>query len=118
MMNKNDIKEMEKKLIDAKNDLITKTTKTKEREDEYLNNTVGDDVDKACDSFEREILFELTDNERVKLDDINNALEKIKQGKYGICEKCKKPIDLKRLKLKSYARFCIECQSEMEKTQP
>jgi len=55
-----------------------------------------------------------------KLRNINLALEKIKKaakgeprqrwGKYGICEKCQKPIILKRLLISPEVRFCIKCQ--------
>lgn len=117
-MNKRESKEMKEQLLKMKKELLQTTKKTKEMEKEYLNNTVGDDVDKASDSSQREILFELTDSERLTIDDINNALQKIGQGKYGICESCKKKIGLKRLKIKPYARFCIECQSKMEGPQP
>ena len=44
------------------------------------------------------------------LRDINLALEKIKKGTYGICEKCKKPISQARLKVYPQARYCKNCQ--------
>jgi RNA polymerase-binding transcription factor DksA len=44
------------------------------------------------------------------LKDINLALEKLKKGKYGICEKCKKPISQARLKVYPQARYCKKCQ--------
>jgi DnaK suppressor protein len=45
-----------------------------------------------------------------KLGDINLALEKIKKGQYGICEKCKKPISLARLRAYPEARTCQKCK--------
>ncbi|MBA7626864.1 RNA polymerase-binding transcription factor DksA [subsurface metagenome] len=45
-----------------------------------------------------------------RLRDINLALNKIKQGKYGKCEKCNKKIDKKRLKVYPAARTCMKCQ--------
>ncbi|MEA3293323.1 MAG: TraR/DksA C4-type zinc finger protein [Patescibacteria group bacterium] len=45
-----------------------------------------------------------------KLKDISIALQKIKNNKYGKCEKCKKPISEKRLKTLPEARFCIKCE--------
>lgn len=45
-----------------------------------------------------------------KLRDINLALKKIKQRKYGICEKCQKPISQARLKVLPAARICSKCQ--------
>lgn len=46
----------------------------------------------------------------VKLRDVILALNKIKRNQYGLCEKCKKPIDVERLKVCPEARFCMECQ--------
>lgn len=47
------------------------------------------------------------------LDDINNALTKIKNGSYGICESCHKNIDEARLEVVPYTRTCIECSEEL-----
>jgi len=47
----------------------------------------------------------------LKLRDIDSALEKIKKGKYGICEKCGKEIDIERLKTIPEARFCLKCKA-------
>jgi len=44
-----------------------------------------------------------------RLRDINLALEKIKKGKYGNCEKCNKKIDKNRLEVCPEARFCLKC---------
>jgi DnaK suppressor protein len=46
----------------------------------------------------------------VKLKNINLALEKIKKGNYGICEKCKKEIEIDRLEAIPEARFCKKCK--------
>jgi len=48
----------------------------------------------------------------IKLRNIDFALRKIEKGKYGICEKCKKPVNLKRLEICPEARFCIDCQKK------
>ncbi|KPJ55031.1 hypothetical protein AMJ47_01895 [Parcubacteria bacterium DG_72] len=46
----------------------------------------------------------------LRLQDIDLALGKIKKGKYGKCEKCKKDINIERLKVFPEARFCIKCE--------
>jgi DnaK suppressor protein len=48
----------------------------------------------------------------LKLSDVNRALEKIKKGNYGICERCKKEIPLERLEVIPEARYCINCQKK------
>ena len=46
----------------------------------------------------------------LRLQDVNLALKRIEKGEYGLCEKCKKSIDMKRLKVFPEARFCIKCE--------
>jgi RNA polymerase-binding protein DksA len=48
---------------------------------------------------------------RETLGDIDNALEKIDAGTYGICERCGSPIGEDRLEAMPAARLCIECAS-------
>jgi len=46
----------------------------------------------------------------IELKKVKESLEKIKKGKYGLCEKCKKPISQGRLKAYPRAKYCIKCQ--------
>ena len=74
----------------------------------------GDSVDQASLSIEKELLFELSDNERLTLDQVEAALRKIEKGNYGLCESCQKPISKPRLEALPFARYCINCQSSAE----
>lgn len=76
----------------------------------------GDSIDQATRSLDKEILFELSDNERQILRDIEAALRKIDKNTYGLCEHCKKRIEKKRIKALPSARYCITCQSGTERT--
>ncbi|MFH1582606.1 MAG: TraR/DksA C4-type zinc finger protein, partial [bacterium] len=68
-------------------------------------------LEKAADEVEEySTLLSLEHNLELRLKDINLALEKIKEGKYGKCEKCGKPIDENRLKIHPEARFCLKCE--------
>ncbi|TLD96752.1 RNA polymerase-binding protein DksA [Helicobacter jaachi] len=49
--------------------------------------------------------------------EICNALQKIKDGIFGICEMCDDQIDVERLKVKPHAKFCINCRELFEKMQ-
>lgn len=75
---------------------------------------VGDEADQATQSTERELLFELSDNERNSLDSVEAALRKIGTGVYGLCESCRKKISAPRLKAIPQARYCIECQAKFD----
>ncbi|OGS13428.1 MAG: hypothetical protein A2234_10020 [Elusimicrobia bacterium RIFOXYA2_FULL_58_8] len=74
----------------------------------------GDSIDQATRSLDKEILFELSDNERKMLGNIEAALRKMENGTYGACEHCKSAIDKKRIKALPSARYCITCQSGTE----
>jgi DnaK suppressor protein len=48
------------------------------------------------------------------LRDINNALERIEKGTYGICKYCKKPIGKKRMLARPVASACVECKTKLQ----
>jgi DnaK suppressor protein len=74
----------------------------------------GDSVDQASQSIEKELMFELSDNERVTLDMIEAAIRKIDTGNYGRCEATQRPISRARLEAIPYARYSIEYQNQLE----
>lgn len=78
------------------------------------DNEVGDPIDDASKSLDKEILFELSGNAHKTLDQIEAALRKIDKGIYGICEYCRQPIPKKRIKALPFARYCINCQHTTE----
>lgn len=82
---------------------------------ELRGQTSGDVVDAALDSAQDEISSQLAEVESRELANIENALEQMRNGNYGICEGCDEPISLIRLQALPYAVMCIECQREAEK---
>ncbi|MCD4694498.1 TraR/DksA C4-type zinc finger protein [bacterium] len=46
--------------------------------------------------------------------DIDNALERIKKGEYGICKYCGEPIEEKRLLARPVASACVECKTKLQ----
>ena len=72
-------------------------------------------ADMGTDNFDREFNLGLASTEQQTLNTIDNALRKIDDREYGICEECTKMIPLKRLTAMPYARLCIKCQELEEK---
>ncbi len=69
-------------------------------------------LEKAADEVEEySTLLSIEYNLEIRLRDINSALEKIKKGKYGICEKCGKEVPVERLKIYPEAKLCLKCES-------
>ena len=74
-----------------------------------------DFADRANNSYNRELMFSLSDNERQMLLYIEDAYQRLEEGSYGTCIHCTQPIGLPRLKALPWARYCIACQELEEK---
>jgi len=72
-------------------------------------------ADQATDNFDTEFNLDLASNEQRFLNEIDEALKRIEEGIFGICQECNKAITMKRLKAAPYARYCIKCQEDIEK---
>jgi DnaK suppressor protein len=77
----------------------------------------GDIYDQASSERDRELDLLLGDRERQKLRSIDEALDRIDEGEYGICEECEEEIPLGRLKVLPFARYCVRCKADIEKIQ-
>ncbi|MEW6101435.1 MAG: TraR/DksA family transcriptional regulator [Candidatus Omnitrophota bacterium] len=72
-------------------------------------------ADVATDNYDREFSLGLASSERKVLYEFDDALKKIDEGTFGICEDCKGLIAKTRLKAVPYARLCVKCQERREK---
>ena len=71
----------------------------------------GSNLEEEADEVEEyENLLPIERSLENRLNDIDLALEKIKKGNYGKCEKCKSEISIARLKVAPEARFCMKCK--------
>lgn len=113
-MKKNDREFFRKKLLAMREDILNKAKKLKE--DSYNLGTDGiqDMADAASNTYTADILMSISDNDLTSLKDIDNALDRIAKGTYGICEECEEKISEKRLEAKPVARYCINCKRQME----
>jgi DnaK suppressor protein len=97
-------------LVGMRDDILK--TVRKQQVDEGVDN--GDSVDQASQSIEKELLFELSDNERNTLDMIEAAIRKLDNGTYGLCEATQRAIGRQRLEAIPYCRYSIEYQNQLE----
>ena len=73
-------------------------------------------ADQATDLYDREFLLELAEGERDMLYALDEAIKRIDEGSYGVCETCGCAITKQRLKAMPQAKNCIECQEQEEKS--
>ncbi|MEY2561040.1 MAG: DnaK suppressor protein, partial [Verrucomicrobiota bacterium] len=72
-------------------------------------------ADAGSDAYDRDFALSLLSQEQDALYEIDQALKRIELGTYGICEMSGKPISHARLEAIPFARFTVECQSQLEK---
>ena len=73
-----------------------------------------DIADKASNSYTKEFLFSLSNSERTMLQQIDEALERIAGGRFGVCVACEKNIERKRIEAVPWASHCLGCQEKEE----
>jgi DnaK suppressor protein len=72
-------------------------------------------ADAGSDAYDRDFALSLLSQEQDALYEIEEALKRIELGTYGICEMSGKPIAHPRLEALPFARYTVECQSQIEK---
>jgi DnaK suppressor protein len=102
-------------LTEMKTQLLREIEDRVKEEKDGIKDEGRDTYDLASDERDREINFILNDREREKLHAIDEALQRIKDKTYGICESCEGEIQLGRLKILPFTRLCVRCQEENEK---
>jgi DnaK suppressor protein len=102
-------------LQETKKQLLKEMQGRVKGETEGVKDEGRDTYDLASDERDREINFILNDREREKLHAIDEALQRIKDKTYGLCESCEGEIQLGRLKVLPFTRLCVKCQEETEK---
>ncbi len=107
---KSQLQAKKQQLEDRLNEFATKDPDLKGDWDTKYPRVPQGNLEEAADEVEEyttKLNVEFTFENQLK--DISAALERIAQGNYGVCEKCKSPIALDRLKVSPEARLCSNC---------
>ena len=106
-------------LLQMKEDTLREITKSLKNgaNTALIGEPSGDIYDQASSERDRELGLLLGDREREKVHAIDEALLRIDENEYGVCEECEEDIPLGRLKAMPFARHCVKCKSDLEKLQ-
>lgn len=109
----------EKKMQEIKKILIAQKEALLDEAEEALNKLPGQTVfpdlgDQATAETERSFMLRLRGRERRLLKKIDEAIERIEQGTFGICDRCGNEIDIRRLEARPVTTMCIECKIQQE----
>jgi DnaK suppressor protein len=114
---KKDLLEIEAVLIKKKGETEKRIKDLREEDPfsdpDHANDNAAIDTDVREQEGHERIEAQIKDLQE-QLSNIKIALQKIKKGNYGYCERCQSSIDIKRLRIFPEARFCIQCEREMK----
>ena len=79
-----------------------------------VKTNVPDPTDRASLESERNFLLRIKDRERKLIIKIREALQRIEDGEFGICESCGDDISVERLRARPVTTLCIECKRRQE----
>jgi DnaK suppressor protein len=75
----------------------------------------ADSADQAAAEYERQTLTHKAAAAQQQIQNLNRALERIRQGTYGVCAECGGDIEPRRLEALPWARYCVTCQEARER---
>jgi DnaK suppressor protein len=74
-----------------------------------------DDVDQASSDIEQSLRMRLRNREMLLIKKVDEALKRIEEGTFGICNSCENDIEMKRLEARPTATLCIACKEDEER---
>ena len=112
-MKKKDLEFFKELLINWRKELLTQAEGTVSNLKDPTD-IFADPADRAAFESDRSCLLRIRDRERKLIGKIDEALERVEDGTYGICEMCEEDISIERLKARPVTTFCIRCKTKSE----
>ena len=107
--------QVREQLLKQRQELLQEVSNSYETCREIGQDGVPDIGDMSSVAYSRDVLFNLSENQRRRIQDINVALEQIEKGEYGICMGCGEEIAPRRMEVRPFSRYCIDCKTDIEK---
>jgi DnaK suppressor protein len=114
-MDKRKIKSYRDRLLGRRENLFGQVMEAESYSRERDAEATQDPADMAANAYNKELLFSMSNNDRILLEMIDEALGRIERGDYGECVNCGEPVQEKRLEAVPWARYCLKCQDLQER---
>lgn len=116
-LKKKDLKRF-RQILEEKRDAVLKNARKTLDEDMTLDvDDLPDEMDLASSEYLQSFQFRLRGREKSFLKKIEDALARIDDGSFGMCESCDEPISIKRLEARPETTLCIRCKEDQERTE-
>lgn len=113
-MEEKQIAAAKEKLLRMRKEVLQEVSRSFSASQEFQEG-VPDIGDMSANTYHRDILLNLNEAQRQKVRDIDAALERIDRGMYGVCLRCEEEIEPRRMEVRPFSRYCIDCKTEIEK---
>ena len=114
-MNETTLTAFRTKLEKIRSTMIGEVKKKYKTEKNSPNEQVANIADEAAQSYDRQLMMGFGEKEWGKLRLVEEAIEKMDSGQYGICSECGELIPEGRLKVIPFATHCVDCLEILEK---
>lgn len=116
-MDESQLEAFRKLLLEKREAVVQRARATMEKEMTLDSADLPDEMDLASSEYMQAFTFRLRGRDRVFLQKIEKALQKIDEGEFGLCEDCGELIGIKRLEARPETEFCIRCKEDQERTE-
>lgn len=113
-LTKKQLADFEKQLTDWRNELEEGQSENIHALHEQEQSAFPDPTDQASVETDRNFDLRIKDRERKLIRKIDQAILRIKEGEFGMCESCGGDISVKRLQARPVTTLCIDCKTEQE----
>ncbi len=114
-MEEEKLAEIRAHLLQMRDEVLKKSERAYAASQSLGKDGVPDIGDMSSNSYNQEVLMNLSETQRVKVRDIDAALERMDKGTYGLCARCEESISPRRMDVRPFSRYCVDCKTEIEK---
>jgi RNA polymerase-binding protein DksA len=108
-MTKADLATYQNTLLSLRNRLLGHVSHLADEQANGAGRPSADPADQGSDTYDQEFALNLIQNQEQVLEEIGDALERLRRGTFGRCEECAGPVPKSRLQALPYARHCVPC---------
>lgn len=109
------MKYFEEILISRRAQIVTNINEVEHDLNDLQDQELNDEGDYAAASTDNIVENAIGNQQDIELQEIEAALVRIKEGTYGVCDMCEDDIGMARLKVKTHAKYCIDCRAIVER---
>jgi len=116
-MNKAQLKKFQDLLEAKRRDILKRAQQTLSEDMSLDADDLPDEMDLASSEYLQSFTFRLRGREKMFLEKITKALERITDGSFGTCDECGEEISIKRLEARPETTLCIRCKEDQERVE-